>query len=253
MTDKNTMELTENTAPTKDDLVAIINDPGGTPLDQKVKLENYLKFIGGLTSNTTPALTDLIPIIDDPGGTPAVQAITPGDLLTMKEVISIPIEWADDGEVPPEDVLTLTSGNNKVTIRNFDPTTAEDVRIRWDAPFDLIGTTIKFRVLAYISKATGPANEGWAFELSGASLGDGDPLGAALGAAVKSSITGRSDVQYDRVMTAWSGDVTITDLLAGETAHMKLTRKVADADDTYGQDIGPAGIEIKYTKKVNYA
>ena len=46
--------------------------------------------------------------------------------------------------------------------------------------------------------------------------------------------------------------MTVTDLLKGETAVMKLYRDVADADDNYPQDVGVTGVEIKYTRQVAY-
>lgn len=252
MADTKISALTADTAPTKDDLVVTVNDPAGSPANRKVTLENLLKFLTGLTANSTPAATDILALIDDPGGTPAAQKITIGDLLTFKETIPIPVEWANDGAAPPADASDLTS-TNTIRIRDFDPASDEDIKIPWQVPADLVGAVINFRVICYVSNATGPSNEGWAFFLQGMSLGDGDILSSAMGAAVKSSITGRTDSQYDRVATAWSGDVTITDLLAGETAHLKLYRDVSDADDDYAQDIGVAFLEIKYTRKLSYS
>jgi hypothetical protein len=170
--------------------------------------------------------------------------------VSIKETENIEVEFMLEGAAPPQATTILTS-TNKVPVRNFDSTTDEDLLINWEVPVDLSGTTISFRVIGFIINATGPSNEGWAFFLQGASIGDGDGLGASLGTAVKSSITARTDAQYDRVATAWSADVTITSLLAGETALLKLYRDVSDADDTYAQDVGVARVEIKYTRAIS--
>jgi len=73
-----------------------------------------------------------------------------------------------------------------------------------------------------------------------------------MGTAVISSATARTDAQYDRIATAWSAAVTITNLAAAETATLKLYRDTSDDADTYAQDIGVAGIEIKYTRQIGY-
>jgi hypothetical protein len=91
-----------------------------------------------------------------------------------------------------------------------------------------------------------------AFFLQGNSLGDGDILSGAMGTAVISSADDQTHVQYDRFATAWSAAVTITNLAAAETATLKLYRDISDAIDDYAQDIGVAGIEIKYTRQIGY-
>jgi hypothetical protein len=71
-----------------------------------------------------------------------------------------------------------------------------------------------------------------------------------LGTAQTSNSGSRTDVQYDRVCTAWSSAMTsthITDLAAGETAEFKLYRDVDDTDD-YEQVVGVVGIELKYKR-----
>ncbi len=208
--------------------------------------------ISELTADTSPSTDDLIVTVNDPAGTPANKKVTVGNLLKIVEYEFIPIGWAIDGTAPPANISTLTS-TNKVQIRDFDPTSDEDVQISWHIPSDISGTTITYRVISFVTSATGPSNEGWAFFLQGASLGDGDILSGALGTAIKSSITARTDSQYDRVATAFSAAVTITSLAAGETAILKLYRDVSDADDTYGQDIGVWGVELKYTRQIAYS
>ena len=39
--------------------------------------------ISALGANTTPALTDIVPLVDDPGGTPVTQKITIANLLSL--------------------------------------------------------------------------------------------------------------------------------------------------------------------------
>lgn len=159
------------------------------------------------------------------------------------------IDTAFDGAASPE-VATLLTSTNKVVIRNFDPTIDEDVLFAWPVPSDMSGSTINYRVITFVSNGTGPVNEGVAFFLQGAAIGDGDNLASALGAAVLSGWTGKTELQYDRVSTEWSGPVTLTGLIPGKTALLKLYRDISDASDDYAQDIGMAYLEIKYQRTV---
>lgn len=170
---------------------------------------------------------------------------------TYKESIFIPIGWAIDGSTPPAVKSTLSS-TNKIDTRDFSGTANEDIIIPWQVPHDLSGTTVTYRVLCFVPGATPPAEgEIIAFSLAGTSIGDSELLSKSLGSAVTSNITCAAGyAQYDRVATTYSEEVTITDLLAGETAILQLIR-LATTTDTYAQDIGVFGIEIKYTRTVS--
>lgn len=169
--------------------------------------------------------------------------------MNFKDFIFIPIGWAIDGATPPDAKETIVS-TNKIDVRQFAGDADNDVFVPFEVPPDLSGISVKFRVICIVTNATGPVNKGIAFFLKGASIGNGDALGAALGTAVKSSITGRTDSQYDRIVTNWSDDVIITDLLAGETSLLSLYRDISDDDDDYVQKIGVVGIELKYTRQL---
>lgn len=152
-----------------------------------------------------------------------------------------------NGAAPPEAASILTS-TYSVEVRNFDDATDEDLYFTWQVPFDFTGSTVTFRVITWITNATGPSNEGVAFFLQGASIADGELISSALGTAVKSSYLDQTHVQYDRKATTWSGAVTVTGIAAGETVMFKLYRDESDADDDYAQDIGAEAFQIKYSR-----
>ena len=58
MATKKTTALTANTTPATTDIIAMVDDPGGTPLSQKITLANFLKVINGLTEDTAPSGTN---------------------------------------------------------------------------------------------------------------------------------------------------------------------------------------------------
>ena len=50
MADKKLTALTEDTSPTTDDIVYVVNNPGGTPAEKKVTLANLLNGMLGIRS-----------------------------------------------------------------------------------------------------------------------------------------------------------------------------------------------------------
>ncbi len=50
MADTKLVDLVEDTSPTTDDLVYVVNSPGGTPGDKKVTLANLLSGMLGIRS-----------------------------------------------------------------------------------------------------------------------------------------------------------------------------------------------------------
>jgi len=51
MADTKLADLTEDTTPTTDDIVYVVNSPGGTPADRKVTLANLLSGMKGIKSD----------------------------------------------------------------------------------------------------------------------------------------------------------------------------------------------------------
>lgn len=189
---------------------------------------------------------DTKPVWTTATGTGApVRATNPAITINGYDVLTV--DAGLDGAAPPE-AATVLSSTNKVVVRNFDDATDEDLLFMWPVPSDFSGSTVTYRVVTFITNATGPSNEGVAFFLQGASIADGELLSSALGTAVISSWTGKTEVQYDRIASTWSAAVTITGIAAGETAVLKLYRDVSDGADTYAQDVGVSYIEIKYQR-----
>jgi len=59
MADENLTQLTENVSPALVDLLYSVDDPGGTPLDRKVTIENILKLLSVLYDTTLQLGGDL--------------------------------------------------------------------------------------------------------------------------------------------------------------------------------------------------
>lgn len=178
------------------------------------------------------------------------DAVTAAKIADWYEYATIPIAWCADGSSPP-DALDDRTTRPPYQYRTFSTSADEDVNCVWFVPSDLSGSTVQYRVKYLVTNATGPsASEGVAFGLSGVSIGDNDATNAAKGTVVVVTDDELNAAQWDVLITGWSGDVTITNLAAGEVAELALIRDVSDAVDDYGQVVGVLAIEIRYVKNV---
>ena len=175
------------------------------------------------------------------------SSVNPGHKHTQSQTALLPVEWSEDGVSPPSAAEPLTINSRTVRIRKFQGTTLDqDCTFAWQAPLNFSGTTIKARIIFFISEATGPSAEGVVFTISCFSLGDGDSLDGTYGTAIISEKTGITASQYYREATAWSADIST--LIAGETIIFNVARTQSHVDDTYGQSVGVFALELKYTE-----
>ncbi len=175
------------------------------------------------------------------------NSVDAADIATFYAYANIPVAWMEDGTSAP-DALDDTT-RDPFAYRTFASDADEDLNFVWFVPADLSGSTIQFRVKYIITNATGPtADEGVAFGLSGVSVGDNDATNGAKGTVVVVTDDALNAAQHDILVTGWSGDVTITNLAAGELAECALIRDVSDAVDDYGQVVGVIAVEIRYVK-----
>lgn len=160
----------------------------------------------------------------------------------------IPIAWAVDGTSGPDAINDTTRTPYKY--RTFSSAADEDVNFSWVVPANCnVATAIQFRVYYLVTAATGPsASEGVAFSLAGVSIGDNDVTNAAKGTAVTVTDDTLTATQWDLLVTGWSGDVTVTNLAAGEMVEANFERTTADAVDDYGQLVGVTFIQLRYVE-----
>ena len=163
------------------------------------------------------------------------------DLYAYQE---IPIAWMNGGTSEPDALDDST--RTPYAYRTFAHDADEDLNFVWIVPADLSGTTIQYRVYYLVTNATGPSSEGVVFGLSGVSLGDNDATNGAKGTVVVVTDPTITAIQHDVLITGWSGDVTITNLVAGEVSEVALIRDVSDAADDYAQVVGVFMIQIRY-------
>jgi len=168
-----------------------------------------------------------------------------GSQWSIREAEWVPVEWGKDGASAPAVADDTTASNMTVVSRGFDNSADEDLVFPLRVPEVHTGKVL-FRVHTIVTEATAFTAKGFAFALQGFSIGSGDPLGGTPGTAVVVTIDGETHAQNDIIISAWSSEVTITDLASGELAMFKVYRDVSDADDDYGADIGLIGIDIMW-------
>lgn len=192
-----------------------------------------------MSGDATMANTGAVTIAND--------SVDAGMISTMNAYANIPVAWMKDGTSAP-DATDDGSTRPPYAYRTFASDADEDLNFVWFVPSDLSGSVIQFRVKYLVTNATGPSSEGVAFGLSGVSLGDNDATNGAKGTVVVVTDPTITAAQHDVLITGWSGDVTITNLAAGEVAELAFIRDVSDASDDYGQVVGVIAVEIRYTK-----
>jgi len=180
-------------------------------------------------------------IIAFPNATGTVALIS--NLPYLEEDI-IPIEFCADGAVAPDAAEDYVNTNAKCRIRKFSGAADQDVIFQWPVP-KYIDPAVKpqFLVEYIVSEAVGPIAQIVAFSLAGYSIGTGDNTTAAFGAAVEATSGSVTQLQHVRGTTAQSGDITVTDLAAGELAFFNLIR-LATTTDTYAEKVAVTNIKI---------
>lgn len=213
-------------------------DPGTTPgqikhdsSDSNAASDGSFKWFSGNHVNTVVS----------------ASAVADDSYTIITKTEYLPIAYAEDGAAAPA-AASVWADTRKAKIRVFAADADDDVEFHWMVPDDYVGG-IKFRVIGFVDNATAPADtETVIMNLAGCSVGNSDDGGCTLETGVDSTFTADATyAQHDRWSSAWSDEITVTNILAGESAMLKLFR---DVDDTYGQGIGVAGIEIKYKARV---
>lgn len=103
MADKKITQLTEDTAPTSDDLVVTVNDPAGTPVSRKVTLNNLGKGVRATTQSVVTGSRALGSIYQNTTGKVLYVAVS----VNMTGIGSL-FAFADDSN-PPTTLIISTS------------------------------------------------------------------------------------------------------------------------------------------------
>lgn len=118
MADKKITQLTEDTAPTSDDLVETVHDPGGTPASRKATLANLTKGLSVVVGDAGSGGTKgLVPA-------PGAGDTAAGKFLKADGTFAVPPGTASGGSGGIGDVVGPGSATDNAVAR-FDDTTGK--------------------------------------------------------------------------------------------------------------------------------
>jgi hypothetical protein len=174
------------------------------------------------------------------------NGVPQGALSNYAKSEFIPIGWFNDGASAPSGDVT---DEDNISYLDFPDDSTTDMECVWLVPSNLTGSTIKVRAIAVITNATAPADtEGVSWGISACSVATDEDHDCTLGTEVYSEDTDLDDsagTQWDLAFFPYV-EVTPTGLAAGELLKLAINRDHDNTDDTYGQDIGLIGVEIKW-------
>lgn len=123
MADTKISNLSENTDAQGSDLLAIVDDPGGTPATEKVTIKNAIEAVNTFDANTDPQGTDELLILDDPGGTLLGEKITLSNLLlATSDIIPAALVYNDADQAIANTAITDLAFNSEL----YDTDTIHD-------------------------------------------------------------------------------------------------------------------------------
>lgn len=167
---------------------------------------------------------------------------------------SVPIEFPEDSDVPPEPSELYSHFNKKVRIRKFKHTSDDEVTFDWATPHDMDTTQpIQFRVKGIKSEANdGEGSESMSvkFTLSGYASMDETSSSQSFGTpqSVTKDIGWNTILQHTVFISDWSTNITIPNISNDTINQFYFSRDVSVANN-YVHEVAVIEIEIKYTKR----
>lgn len=151
MADSKITALTENTTPATSDIIEIVDDPGGSPLSQKITLTNLFKVINSFTALTTLDKNSDSTLVYD-ASTATVKKVLLKYLSPWITIVKTADESTNtDTTVSADSELTFTlAANTKYTVHGkvwFTTPAAADFKYR----FRTISATTIWLIHKYIA------------------------------------------------------------------------------------------------------
>lgn len=204
--------------------------------------------ITGLTELTSVDSGDLLAIVDDPSGTPVTKKITQNNLIGTHKVVGTQDIWIPAGAWWPRTtngaaaLAQSETTTNKINYKSFDfdSSTQEFIQVLWQPPRNWNNSTVKFT--PYWTAASGSGGVVWA--LQGVALSNDDALDTAIGTEQTSTDTliATGDVHIGPQSLA----ITIAGSPAdGDLIVLQFKRNPSDGSDTLAADAKFLGLMLE--------
>lgn len=189
--------------------------------------------ITALAADTAPSADDLLVTVNDPGGTPANRKVSIGDLQkllakTLNGVVFLPA----DNEPPVSNFATLDTRNGHLVL-DFDDTTGESAIFTGVLPRSYGGSGLVVEIGYSMTSATS-GTCGWlvAIERIGDQQQDVDSDGFASDQTVTAVTVPGTSGNVDVVSVNIANGAGMDSLAAGEHFRIRVARDVANDNAT---------------------
>jgi len=186
---------------------------------------------------TAPESTDILAIVDDPGGSPVTKKITVANLTSglggnfterIRAVMEVP-----NGTVAYPDVHSLATASNKITGMVLpDGASTSTILCKVDVPDELNATPAASIKIHFMSLGTGSSNN-VRITVSTGAFADSENMDTALTAETEVTVAVPDTIENRFTLDQ---DMT-TDPTAGDTLLISITRDPTDGVDDYAADI----------------
>lgn len=199
-----------------------------------------------LSATTSLSTDDLLYVVDDPGGTPASKKITAANVkIFMGSGQTLCRFGPLDNEPPATNYATLDTRNGHPVL-DFDTTTQESAIFTGILPRSYAGGGITVYVHWAATSATS-GTIGWdvAFERIGDSQQDIDSDGFATAQTITATTVPGTSGHVDITNVAVTDGANIDSIAAGEVFRLRIRRDVAN--DSAAGDAELVYVELKET------
>lgn len=206
--------------------------------------------ITALTALTSADTGDLLAIVDDPAGTPITKKITVANLMAAGKLGSLWIPAgamllpATSPASGINQTEQTTNDLNQVTCDFTDSSTAySEASVMMPSDYDGGTFTAKF-----CWRAAGTSTNSVVWQVEARSFGDSETLDQAFGTAVTVSDAHTATAQQVLISAATSAVTAAGTPAGGELMHFRFARLPSNGSDTLAQTALLIGVQITYTR-----